>query len=48
MDVKVDEDSGKVHFIYKLKEGHSESFAMNVARIARIPDKVIKKAIFMA
>lgn len=43
MEVEVSETT--VKFTYKLTEGTSESFAMNVARLARIPDKIITRAI---
>ena len=43
MEVKVE---GKaIEFTYKLTEGTSKSFAMNVARLARVPEKIITRAI---
>ena len=43
MEVQVQDKT--VKFTYKLMEGTSESFAMNVARLAQIPETIINRAI---
>ncbi len=45
MGVREHADNQTIEFTYKLEEGHSLSYAMNVARMAQIPEKVISRAI---
>jgi DNA mismatch repair protein MSH6 len=49
MDFLVDQDSQQVTFLYKLTDGKCpQSYGMNVARMARIPETIIENAEKMA
>jgi len=43
MSYEKDDDDYKIKFLYKIKEGSvPESFGINVAKMAHIPDSIIK------